>query len=212
MISLVQLAADQGATNADWIEAWATVAAAIGTIGAFIWQGRALRNERETRRQEVQRLEHEQLTSLESQARTIVVHEVDIQVDKTKSSSPLADPKYLVTNFVCSVENFGTLPILAVSARLLRESTVPDDGFDAPVTKRFPVIKGGDKERLNWLHIGLSLTRFTPGAQSKLEAKCQVKLEVRFVDVHGHHWLAEVRTAPAGTDAEGETWFQLSAC
>lgn len=174
MVSLVQLAADQGATNADWLEAWATVVAAVGTIGAFVWQGRALRQERDTRREEIARLEA-------AQARTVVLHYLHVGPPEEPDSQLPIPPSPILRVLL---GNYGDQPITDVYAEVRWRH---NDGRTrgSGIGQGFAVLAGGKTKELQWSTREIKIPEKTaPGRPSGWEPFVYVK----FRDVHGVRW------------------------
>ncbi|GGQ43797.1 hypothetical protein [Couchioplanes azureus] len=124
------------AAQPDWIEAGATAVAAMGTVGAFYRQGKALRLERETRRAEIARLEDERLTSAEAQAKSIVVM-------KHRRRRLHDDQDVLVA----TVFNCGQLPVVKIhaDAHIDKEGSSLRTSFDDVV----PVLAPGQQVEIS---------------------------------------------------------------
>ncbi|MEU7609393.1 hypothetical protein [Micromonospora sp. NPDC049204] len=162
------------AIEADWVEACATVAAAFGTIGAFFWQARALAEERETRRDEIERLEADQHDTQAAQAAAVVLHSPAIG-----GADGLGILKFNVT-----VENFGSAPIInaKIHLQLLGWPTEKVSEWHL-----LTVLPGGNSERVSW-----DLRKFNlewPEDLDPDEAAKELFLPVAyFIDVHGVTW------------------------
>ena len=180
----VQAAVDQGATKADWLEAWATVAAAVGTIGAFVWQARALSQERRTRRAEIARLQAEQREAQDAQARTIVLHRESC----TQSwDSPNVEPgPKTIVSYSVRLGNYGEHPITNVVAGLIYRPTreLVRGGEQRPL----PRAVFFEEAWLSWHFEELSLP-WPEGEPEESEKVPELfRCEVQFTDVHGTRW------------------------
>jgi hypothetical protein len=183
-MALVQAAEE--ATKADWLEAWATVVAAVGTVGAFAWQGLALRQERLTRRAEVARLQADQREAQDAQARTVVVHRAyATKMWHNKRTDGPDDPR-LIGDYRVTLGNYGEFPITNVVSTLTyipRRWVVELDEDRVPWPKA--VMLG--EEILQW-DLSRLLLPWPEDLGEDDNGEHLFACEVHFTDVHGIRW------------------------
>ena len=169
--------------SADWVEAWATVVAAIGTVGALIWQARALKVERKTRRSEIARLEG-------AQARTIVLHDTEAAPVLLRQGSPVLE-KPVVT---ATLGNYGDQPVTEVIASLRWRNPAGGEVLTASNQSFVPVLTAGKTHKLIWF-LDMSFEKgelVFPGEWEEFTAMFDV--EVTFNDVHGSRFCLTQRS------------------
>lgn len=183
MIVSTYLAAVQAAespTKADWIEAWATVAAAVGAFLAFGWQAWALDRERKARKSDVARLDRERRDTETAQARTVALH--DPVYDRDPERDDL--DRYSIT-----VGNYGSDPITNIVGTLFY---YPDRGHRTKVTGSWgsapsrTVVPPGQGLPISWT---LPTADFDDadvfGEEHTLEF---FRAEIIFTDTRGKRW------------------------
>ena len=157
---------------ADWVAAVAALIAAFGTVGALIYQARALNEERATRWAEDQRLRAEQFLAREAQANAIVLHDVVL----------VGNPQRGLTGFRVTIGNYGETPIKEVAGHLSRV-----DGADVDQVIRVPVLDAGAATSLIWDLHGEST--WWPGSQRETYALAATfSPRATFKDVHDEFW------------------------
>jgi hypothetical protein len=203
VMPVVQLAAEtvnQGASAADWVEAIATVVAAVGTVGAFMWQARALAQERETRRAEITRLANAETAAQASQAKTIVLYKAMLAMDSTYDADGTVLSQPGSVNYMAMVGNFGTLPVTKLVARLTWTAGQKTGMSWQPLS--IDVLGGGDRQPLIWdLRANVLLNSEDPDSSNALpddllmaHASRLIRFapEIEFTDVHGWRWGVSV--------------------
>ena len=180
LASATLLAAD--APNvADWLEAWATAVAAIGTVGAFIWQARSIRQERQTRKAEIARLEGDQQDLRAAQARTIIVHKpIANAVRLTSNFNKKAEGDRAV-NLSVTIGNYGSEVILHVTP-ILRG----DDKNESYYAQPIETLMAGCTHEFSWILTGDRYLVADMAAQRLIAHEFDV--EVLFTDIHGLRW------------------------
>lgn len=190
VIVLTYLSAAQAAdeaTSADWLEAWATVVAAVGTVGAFWWQGRALRAERRTRRAEIQRLEDEQREAQSIEARKVVVHGQTLVQGQKRGDDYSYGPAYQA-----QVGNYSQLPIRDLIVRLRFLDADSNTTLSSKEARRWDVLPGGEVTTVRWDVDSDNIPDFKwPAPKDWDEAIHHFYVDVIFVDVRGEHWRLE---------------------
>ena len=170
---LASFAAEQAAAPADWLEAWATVVGAIGTVGALLYAAIGLARERRTRQQDVARLEADQREAQEMQARTVVLH--DPGCDGGQGIA--------ISTYHANLGNYGMFPITNVVGTLIhRESRTEvtyGNGGPSPVS----VLQNGKRHTLMW-ELKRHSIPWPKGLQSH-ELPTLFKVDVQFTDVRG---------------------------
>jgi hypothetical protein len=166
------------AIEADWLEAWATVAGAVGTAGTLIYAVVGLARERKTRRAELARIEKEQHAAQESQARTVVVH--------SKSIRPTSDPKK--PSLSAKVGNYGTSAVTGVACLLLYVDAGKREIAGEIIVH--PVLKANEVEELTWPLSGAIDLKRISGEHLDFESQ-KFDVEVSFNDVHGARWTTD---------------------
>lgn len=196
------LPSDNVKLTPDWVEAIATCIAAVGTVGTLFWQARALRQERETRRSEVKRLEADQRANQDAQARTIVAYPSlaeSISVDCSNGSVTVR------------VVNYGVHPVInltGLATNILTGASVSVDKFssggnilnDIPENTRaaaddhrqdtLQVLDAGAFIEMNFRLQEMPKFGF-PGTShyERLQSLAQaMRVEIQFTDLHGIRW------------------------
>ncbi|MDG4795389.1 hypothetical protein [Micromonospora sp. WMMD1082] len=175
LVQMLAAAADQGPTRADWLAAWAGLLAAVGTVGTFVWQARALSRERETRREEVKRLEADQRDAQDAQARTIVLHNPGCGGNQRVS----------VRDYGVTLGNYGVHPITNIRTTLTHRETQQDLTAGGP--QPLPVLKAGDMQHLSWKVDGYNVV--WPPDLDHHDLPNLFHCEVAFTDVNGVRWM-----------------------
>lgn len=176
------------AIEADWVEAWATVAGAVSTAGTLIYAAAGLAQERKTRRTDMARIEKERQATQDLQARTVVVHDRSI-------CSP-DDPRnpYLVAK----VGNYGTSAVTGLACVLM----YVDGGrrHTAGEILTFPVLKPGDVKHLTWPLSGAIALKWISGSHIEYES-LRFDVEATFSDSQGARWTTDSDgiTSPSST-------------
>jgi hypothetical protein len=185
----VTLYAIQGASGADWLQAWGTVVAAVGTVGALVYQARALAHERRARREDIARLEAEQRAAAAAQARTIVLHDARCT----------GRPNQFVDAYGVTLGNYGSQPITNVRLKLC--STV--DGREIVINDRgpafVPVLASNVRIDLSWDLKGCGVV-WHAGTDTEKVPDMFV-IELQFVDSNGMTWLRRPGEEPIRADA-----------
>lgn len=166
------------AIEADWLEAWATVAGSVGTAGTLIYAAVGLAGERRTRRAELARIEKEQHAAQESQARTVVVHSRSIQ--------HAGDPRkpYLSAK----VGNYGASAVTAIACLLLYVDAGKRQAAGEIVT--IPVLRAGEEQELKWPLAGAVDLKWISVNDQHIDAP-RFDVEVSFNDAHGARWTTD---------------------
>jgi len=162
--------ANQGPTITDWLAAIGTMVAAVGTVGTLAWQARGLKQERETRRDEVARLDAAQRDAEDAQARTVVLHDPGCDGMQWK----------LIQSYKVTVGNYGTHPITNVVAALTHRASRTHKVGPTPL----PVLTAGAHQTLTW-RVGPVPW---PSGWNAEDLPNAFDCRVEFTDVHGIRW------------------------
>jgi hypothetical protein len=179
----------QGGSSADWLEAWGTVAAAVGTIGALVYQARALARERASRREDVARLDAAQRAAAAAQARTIIFHDARCS----------GRPNQFVDGYSVTLGNYGSQPVTNVELKLCsfidgREMVINDRGPGF-----LPVLASNVRMDLSWDLKGRGVA--WPAGTSVDEAPDMFVIELEFTDFHGVKWRCRRGEGPVRVEA-----------
>ncbi|MFI7547219.1 hypothetical protein [Actinoplanes sp. NPDC049599] len=172
--------------EADWVEAWATAAGAVGAVGAFTWQARALAHERKTRREEVRRLAQDQKDMLSAQARLVVLDDPHVSAGEIRV--PVTNNVIEYGTYQVVIRNFGELPVYNLHSSIVyipEDESVMHKGKGAVWLKILPgkgesIISFDIKE--NFPDVKL------PEGTSWKDLGRRFLIDVTFVDVHGMNW------------------------
>ncbi|WP_433793950.1 hypothetical protein [Actinoplanes sp. CA-252034] len=187
MVAVEILMAADGATDADWIEAWATVVAALGTVGALVWQAWALSRERRTRREEIARLEEDRRESESRQARTILLH--DARVESHNG---------MVSGFSAMIGNYGDSPVSHVFVNLEFDASgneptakrVAEIGTKSVFCQKFSVMPSGFVESI-FVDLSRHEIPWPTEEGNVMAAQSVFKPTISFVDMSGVQWKIE---------------------
>ena len=163
---------------ADWLEAVAAMIAAVGTVCAFVWQARALAQERKTRAAQVLELREEQRRQRESQARTVVVREPHV--------TDVGESKLTV---VVEVANYGSSPVINVGGVLLQYKNEDDEEIFQSEPGTVDVLPAGEKCQFLWYFAKELLSDVHRGDRYFLDRIFHT--EVFFTDTEGIAWCRE---------------------
>jgi hypothetical protein len=166
-------------TFSDWLEAWATVIAAMGTVGTLVWQAFALAQERRTRAEEVRELREERQRAKDAQARTIVLEEPGWSWKVMRDGTQ----KIVIQ---IPLGNYGPLPVTNVIGLVTLKSNkmVLGDGDEG---RFLHVLAGGEKTTIfctvNLADLNLPDRDLTAMALEEL-----FEFDVTFTDYDGTQW------------------------
>jgi hypothetical protein len=165
---------------ADWLEAYASVLAAVGTLLAFGWQAFALSRERQTRASEIARLDRERLDDQKSQARTVTLHSPTFSEHEEFNDLDV---------YTIQVGNYGPSPITNVIGRL---RFYPDSGDpislvgDYKSKEQASVVAPGASAPLTWT-VQAERVADTYGLEEEEQVE-YFDVEIEFNDVQGTRW------------------------
>ncbi|MEU5791443.1 hypothetical protein ABZ754_27430 [Micromonospora purpureochromogenes] len=178
----VLLAADV-ATAADWVGAGAAVVAAAGTVGTLVWQARALAQERETRRQEIARIEANQISDQEARARTIRLF------DKRIIQSEVGLKSLAVT-----IANHGVDPITSISATAFHHWDESNSEAFSTSISSLPILPPGVEKSLSFPLA--DFPHLDPWKTRDAVLLYSIRVQANFCDLNGSIFTVHVNSAP----------------
>ena len=233
-VEFVALAAAEGPKITDWISAIATVGgfavaaiAAYGAVGTLRAQSRAISEEREARRQDVDRLQAQAIVAAQAAARTVILS----TSSRIRPMMAMNDRADWITARATLV-NFGETPILRVTAQVelkrpiarirlhtpqgLKNLTV-DDRLGLPCVLhdlKFPVVASGAEVEWEWPGIEVQFPAIWPLFQGHgpraaetlwftdslgdVNQTPDAVVTIQFTDIHGLQWKLS-STEPGGS-------------
>ena len=188
-----------GATLADWLQGWGSVAAVIATL-VLLWhemrearrgrkaaaQERAeAAEDRELARQDRELAAAERRDGESAQARTVIIG--GVAADAIRRSR---EDDVVLQRVTAWLENFGSGPVIDV-AFVIAAAQKPDESIDATTNEHVSVLAPRDRLEISWERPrdpemppgGLVSGYYRDETGGNL-----IRIEVRFTDVAGRRW------------------------